>query len=212
MDQMRGDRFFRATRGRVVLLLRRGERTVNDLAAALGLTDNAVRAQLVALERDGLVTDTGTQPGARRPHVTYALTAEAERLFPKAYEPVLCELLAVLGRRLTPQRLDGALRAVGRRLGGRFDRPASGAPLRERVRAAVGVLGELGGLADVEEDDGGRVAIRGYSCPLRAAVDAHPGACRVAEGLLGEIVGAPVRERCDKGESPRCRFEVSEQG
>src|SRR5881398_826577 len=49
-------RFFESTRGRIVLLLRASEKTVNDLAAHLQLTDNAVRAHLLSLERDGLVT------------------------------------------------------------------------------------------------------------------------------------------------------------
>ena len=50
-----GRRFLESTRGQVVLLLRRGARTVEELAQALGLTDNAVRSHLAALERDGLV-------------------------------------------------------------------------------------------------------------------------------------------------------------
>src|SRR5919197_4867912 len=93
-------RFWASTRGRIVLLLRRGSRTVNELAAALGLTDNAVRTQLTALERDGLVHASGTRPGTRKPNITYGLTPEAGRLFPKMYGPVLRQLLDVLAERL----------------------------------------------------------------------------------------------------------------
>ena len=39
-------RFFSSTRGRIVALLRRTSRTVDELAQALDLTDNAVRAHL----------------------------------------------------------------------------------------------------------------------------------------------------------------------
>src|SRR5215813_4960387 len=78
------ERFWASTRGRIVLLLRRGSRTVNELAGALGLTDNAVRTHLTALERDGLVQTSGTRPSPRKPTLTYALTPEAEQqLFPK---------------------------------------------------------------------------------------------------------------------------------
>jgi predicted ArsR family transcriptional regulator len=38
------DRFFESTRGRIVTLLRRTAMTTEELAKALGLTDNAVRA------------------------------------------------------------------------------------------------------------------------------------------------------------------------
>ncbi|HEX7176746.1 MAG TPA: ArsR family transcriptional regulator, partial [Pyrinomonadaceae bacterium] len=74
------ERFFDSTRGRIVSLLRDGSKTVNDLASKLELTDNAVRAHLLTLERDGLVRQSGVQRGARKPHFAYELTAEAERL------------------------------------------------------------------------------------------------------------------------------------
>jgi len=213
MSDNRNDRLFRSTRGRIVTLLREGNSTVNDLAAALGVTDNAIRAQLAILERDGLVAESGRQPGTRKPHVAYALTPAAERLFPKPYEPLLQELLTVLGRELPTEQLDEMLRTAGRGpaagVGHRGAATgASGADLRARVDAAVEVLGQLGGMASVEESADGRLMIRGRSCPLQAAVSAYPGSCRVAEAMLSEIVGAPVRERCEKGDSPRCCFEV----
>ena len=51
MKPTRGDkRFWSSTRGRVILLLRSAGRTVNDLAAAVGLSDNAVRTHLDRLD------------------------------------------------------------------------------------------------------------------------------------------------------------------
>jgi predicted ArsR family transcriptional regulator len=58
-----GERFFGSTRGRLVRLLRGAARTVEELAAALALTDNAVRAHLATLERDGLVQQAGVRRG-----------------------------------------------------------------------------------------------------------------------------------------------------
>ena len=54
----RDERFFPSTLGQVMqamTLLRGGDRSVEELARALGLTDNAVRAHLVTLERDEIV-------------------------------------------------------------------------------------------------------------------------------------------------------------
>ncbi len=48
-------KFLESTRGRIVALLRRSGRTVEELARALGLTDNGARAHLATLERDGIV-------------------------------------------------------------------------------------------------------------------------------------------------------------
>src|SRR5437899_12396588 len=54
-------RFFASTRGRIIQLLRRGSRTVDELAEAVDLTDNGVRGHLATLERDGIVAQTGVR-------------------------------------------------------------------------------------------------------------------------------------------------------
>lgn len=207
MPTIRWDRrFFASTRGQVVTLLRRASRTVEELAQALGLTDNAIRAHLAALERDGLVHQHGVRRGTGKPAYAYELTPEAERLFPKAYAPVLRQLLEVLAERLAPEELESALRTAGRRIAAGQSTPPGG--LRTRLAAAVAVLNELGGLAELEERDGA-IVIRGYSCPLADVVPGHPEVCKLAEALLAEVVGAPIRERCDRGERPRCQFDVA---
>src|SRR5205085_4878834 len=104
--------FLASTKGRIVSLLRGAGRTVNELAEALALTDNAVRAQLTALERDGLVRQSGTRPGRRKPNVTYDLTAKAEHLFPKVYGLILRHLLDVLSVRFSPKKVSEILRTV----------------------------------------------------------------------------------------------------
>ena len=61
--------FFASTRGRIVLIMRRGARTVDELATALHLTDNAVRAHIATLERDGLVEEQAVRRGvSSSPH------------------------------------------------------------------------------------------------------------------------------------------------
>ena len=82
-------RFLSGTCGQVVELLRRGEATVNELAEALSLTDNAVRSHLSTLERDGLVRQSGKRTATRKPEALYSLTPEAGQLFPKAYDLLL---------------------------------------------------------------------------------------------------------------------------
>src|SRR5215212_1721165 len=93
-------RFFESTRGRIVTILRGSACTVEELAEKLELTDNAVRAHLLTLERDGLVRQSGVQRGPRKPHFSYELTPEAENLFPKAYDTLLNQLITALKGRL----------------------------------------------------------------------------------------------------------------
>ncbi|HEX6038660.1 helix-turn-helix transcriptional regulator [Longimicrobium sp.] len=200
------ERLLSSTRGQIISLLRRAPAAVGELAGALGLTDNAVRAHLAAMERDGLVEQRrGPVRGVGKPAQLYALTPAADALLPKAYAPVLGVLLQTLGERMGPDELAGLLREVGRRAGA--GRGREGADVRMRIEAAYGVLGEMGGVAEIEEADGA-VTIRGFSCPLAALVPGHPQVCQLAEAMLTEIVGVPVREQCDKGERPRCCFHI----
>jgi predicted ArsR family transcriptional regulator len=200
--------FLASTKGRIVSLLRGAARTVNDLAEALALTDNAVRAQLTALERDGLVRKSGVRRGLRKPHQEYELTPEAEHLFPKPYAAVLRELLATLKERLPPEMVEEALRQVGTRLAAGRPNPVAREPgLERRVQEAAAMLGELGGLPQMERSNGGFV-IRSASCPLSAVSAAHPEVCRLGQALVAQVVGVPVRERCARGPSPQCCFEI----
>jgi predicted ArsR family transcriptional regulator len=201
------ERFFASTRGQVVTLLRRGGRTVEDLAQAVGLTDNGVRAHLAALERDGIVRQRGVvRRGSGKPAYVYGLTPQAEELFPKAYGPVLRELLGVLAERVGSEETEALLRAVGSRMAGGRGVPAGGG--RARLEAGVALLNDMGGLAELEEQ-GDAVFIRGYSCPLTAVVPGHPGVCRMTESLLAELTGVPIQEHCERGEKPRCCFEAA---
>ena len=207
MTILSSDRFRRSTRGKVLELLRRSERTIEELAAALGLTDNAIRAQLSALERDGLVRQHGVRrgPGAGKPALVYTLSNDAEVKMSQAYAPVLGALLEELAGQMTEAQLEALLMAVGRRIAAGSAR-ATGT--REaRVNSAVELLNALGGDARVEKS-GENYLIRGSGCPLSSAVARRPETCSAVQSLLSEVIGASVVESCERGTRPNCCFTV----
>lgn len=204
------ERFFESTRGRIVSLLRGSSGTVTEMAERLGLTDNAVRAHLLTLERDGLVRQSGVQRGARKPHFSYELTSEAELLFPKAYDTLLNQLITVLKGQLPHEMLEEVLREAGRSLASAHSSGASADDMESRINNAVRVLEALGGSPHVEKNEE-TVAIKSGSCPLAHAVKEHPEVCKLAETLVAEIIGRPVRESCERSGTPRCRFELAEK-
>lgn len=202
MDQ----RFFASTRGQIITFLRRNApSTVEELAQAFTLTDNAVRAHLAGLERDGLIRQAEARRGVGKPSFTYQLTAEAESLFPKAYGPVLRNLLDVLAGQMPPQELENLLREVGKRIAGQL--PATNGNTGVRLAAAVDMLNELGGLAELEENQDSYI-IQGFSCPLALLVLPHPQTCQLAETLVAEFTGLPVKESCGKNGQAQCRFQL----
>src|SRR4029450_7064980 len=147
------ERLFKSTRGKILELLRTRERTVNDLADALRLTDNAVRAHLASLERDRLVTQAGMRPGIRKPHVTYALGPEAEHLFPKAYGRLVSLLMSIFSRQVKPRNLRAGMRAAGRAVAHEHLRELHGKTRGQRIDAALAILKEPGGAATFREED-----------------------------------------------------------
>jgi predicted ArsR family transcriptional regulator len=202
-------KFFESTRGRVVTLLRRAGFTVGELARELDLTNNGVRAHLAVLERDGIVRQRGSvrrSSGGGKPAYVYELTQEGENLFPKAYEPALRRLLDILSERLGSEESEALLKSVGRRLAEEHSVRTNDA--HARLESAVEIFSELGGLAELQERDG-TLVIRGYSCPLAGVTPDHPEVCHMAETLITELAGVPVYEHCDRGERPRCCFEVA---
>lgn len=200
------ERFLATTRGRIVALLRVGSRTVNELAEALELTDNAVRAHLAGLERDGLVEQEGVRRGIGKPAHVFRLTAEAESLFPKAYAFLAGELVREQRERLGQEGLSAVLRAVGVRAGAGAG--IGGADAAERLDGALALLASLGGEVEVVEE-AGAVEVRGHSCPLSELVLEEPRTCGFLEGFLEGVTGTAVQQHCEHGPRPRCRFEVS---
>jgi predicted ArsR family transcriptional regulator len=200
-------RLFKSTRGKILELLRTREWTVNELAAELRLTDNAVRAHLASLERDRLVAQSGMKPGIRKPHTTYALGPEAEHIFPKAYGRLVTLLMSIFSRQVKPRNLRAGMRAAGRTVAKDHLHELRGKARGQRIDAALDILKELGGAATFREEDG-KHFIYGNGCPIAAATANHPEACLLAESLLTELIGSPVKEHCIRGPAPSCRFEV----
>jgi len=197
-------------RGRIIRLLRRGDKTVDELAGELGVTDNGVRSHLTVLEDAGVIEQftvrrTGT-PG--KPATVYRVARDAEPHLSAAYAPILEALLAALENRLDTKELDALFREVGRKLAEDQEAAPKSASLAARARLAASLLGELGAEIDVEEADGGFV-IRGHACPVANAVRVQPGVCRAMEELVAGVTGANVRECCDRSNGgARCRFEI----
>lgn len=203
------DRFFESTRGRIVALLRRESQTVDELAAALDLTDNAVRLHLGTLERDGVVRAAGVRRDGSvgKPATLYEIAPAAEPSFSNAYLPFLSNLLESLGDRLESAQLRSLMRDVGRRLAAAQRTGATPPSLAARVGAASALLNALGGVTTVEREND-RLRIRGCGCPLSVAVGRRAEVCLAMQTMVGEMVGAEVRERCDRGDRPSCAFEI----
>lgn len=197
------------TRGRIVALLHRGPLTVDDIAAEMNLTTNAVRVQITSMERDGLVRRSGRRPGPTRPSNVYELTAEVEHLLSRAYVPLLTQVIRLFADAIPPDQIDTFFREAGKGLAQELvtTKPVAG-DLATRVKFASDLMNsQLGATTHVKGN--GKYVIQGLGCPLAAITGKHPAVCLAMESLVTEIVGGVVHECCDRSERPKCCFEIT---
>lgn len=199
-------RFFDSSRGKIVMLLRRNDMTVNDLAEELNLTDNAVRANLLSLERDGLVSQKGMIKGFRKPHYIYGLSENARELFPRPYGLLFNRLLTSLRSILSPTAFIERIREVGSGIG-KENKIENNASLDQKIERVLGAIESLGGAA-THVTSNGKTIISSESCPFAEAVAEHPEVCKITESMVTEILETKVTETCDRSGSPKCRFQV----
>jgi DeoR family transcriptional regulator, suf operon transcriptional repressor len=199
-----------SARGRIVTLLQHGGLTVDEIASKLGLTPNGVRVHLTAMERDGVVRRAGSRRGTTRPSSVFELTAETQQMLSGAYVPFLVQVVQLFESEWPEAEVNRFMRKAGKRLAAEVRPP--GRPtdsLRARVKAASELLNEqLGAVTHVE--DNGHLVIRSASCPLAALTGTYRSVCLAMESFVAELIGnAVVHECCERGERPRCCFDVS---
>lgn len=197
-----------AARVAVIDCVRKGSATVNAIAAELGVTDNAVRLHLAALERDGLLRRRGmVRSGqAGQPAIEYEITPAGETALSSAYPQAFTALVAALGERLDARAMRAVFLDAGRRLGEHLPSAESG-NLAARATSCAKLLESLGGSVTVKQGRG-RATIQGAGCPLASAVRAQPATCSLVEALLARTSGLAVEQKCQHGDHPACRFEA----
>src|SRR5262245_52814277 len=176
------------SRGRIVASLKRGALTADEIATQLELTGAAVRAQLIAMERDGIVQRAGQRSGTTRPSQLFELTAEVEQLFSGAYIPLLLELVRQSATSVQTRKFNELMRRTGRGLAAALPRSVPGAPLAARVSAVIELMNEQFGSTMTVEKANGHYTLKGYGCPLAALTGNHPAVCLAIESLLGTLL------------------------
>lgn len=206
---MHADRFFTTTRGKIVTELRRkGSASATDLASAFGLSPNAVRQQLVVLERDGLVAERPVRRGPTKPTLEFSLTDEAGKLFPQAHDKMLSAVLREVRSQFGTPAIDRIFDGLSKRAVERARRHVSGSTPQEKVAQLVEMLREDGVVAEVSLIDGG-FALHEHNCPYSNVAQEHPEMCHVIHNVIEETIGAePEQTESLARGGKECRFEM----
>lgn len=171
-------------------LKRHGRGVIPEIAESLALSVETIRSHLRSLRSSGLVQRLGSRSnGPGRPEIVYALTAEAETLFPTGEALMLRDFAAFLRDRgqdaLMTEFFDEQLETRRALVRERID---SADPV-DRLHALVGMLNEEGFMAETSTDDEGRRTLRLCHCPYRTLVDATPAPCRSELRFIRDVLG-----------------------
>jgi predicted ArsR family transcriptional regulator len=206
---MHADRFFQTTRGKIVSeLRRRGSASATDLARTFELSPNAVRQQLVVLERDGLVAETPVRRGPTKPTYEFSLTAEADKLFPQAYDKMLTAVLREVRSQFGTAGVEQVFDGLSRRAIERARLAVTATKPEERVAQLTEMLRKSGVVAEYSLIDGG-FALHEHNCPYSSAAKEHPEVCQVIHHVIDDALGgehAQTESLAHGGKE--CRFEL----
>ena len=206
---MQVDRFFQTTRGKIVAeLRRRRSASAVELATEFGLSPNAIRQQLVVLERDGLVVERSVRRGPTKPTYEFSLTPEAEKLFPQQYDRMLSAVLREVREASGEAGIAKIFEGIAKRTSQKVtDRVATPTP-EGRIAALTGVLREQGVAADYSLIEGGFL-LHEHNCPYASVVKEHPEVCSVIHSVIDSAVGGAHNQTESLATGGNaCRFEI----
>lgn len=205
------DRFFESTRGKIVGALRdRRSASAFDLAQIFGLSPNAIRQQLVVLERDGLIAGKSVRRGKTKPTVEYSLTSEADRYFPQRYDKMLNAVLREIRETGGDDAVKAVFEGIGRRAAERLNKGnVIDLTSEDRLATVVSALKASGVTAAMEKTDRGTLLLHEHTCPYASVVAENPEACSAIHTILDSVVPGKAQqvESLATG-GGECRFEI----
>jgi predicted ArsR family transcriptional regulator len=185
--------------------------TIAAIAGELGLTYEAVRQQIAAMEREGWVRAELPDESTRavgRPLARYHLTVAGEHTFPKLYDHLTNTLIATAARTFGHDELTKLLAAVTEQQIAHWMPLLEGRPLEERLEMMRELYMREDPFTTTESGEGDLRLIE-RNCPYLNTALEHPELCSTSVSTLRRLLGFHVErvERFQSGQG-RCVFRV----
>ncbi len=196
-----------------MLLKRRPDSSLAEIAKRIGTSRVAALRHLAALEKGQLVSRSYRHQGVGRPPVLFRLAAASQRLFPEAYTEMSLSALGFIEAHMGREQVVGLLhersRELRERYRGRFDNPR----LERRIAELARLREEGGYMAEVGTHRGNTTEMLEHHCPILAIAGVYPEACEVERRMFESLLDAKVdvAHRVVAGD-PVCRFLVRPRG
>ena len=205
VPQRTGERF-------LVLLKTRGPLSSAQIGAALSITDEAARQQLVKLANEGFVEGIAEANGVGRPMQVWRLTQAGNARFPDAHAELTVQLLRTIRTELGEDALDKLISAREQETRTNYAAEmADATELRERVARLAAIRTREGYMAEWSEEGEGFLLVENH-CPICAAASMCQGFCRAELAVFQEVLGAEAQvtrvEHIPAG-ARRCAYRIT---
>ena len=196
------------------VLLREGEATAGQLAAALGVSVQVMRRHLRSLQDDGLVEASAPHEGPGRPSNVWHLTAEGQGRFPDGSETFALGLLHTLTESLPADTVEQVLRQQAEEKAADYRHQIGGGPLGQRIERLVELRRREGYVAECRRDDdseGPAWVISEFHCSVMRIAEQYPVVCdqelRLIRHTFPDCAVERVHWRLEGGHS--CGFLIA---
>lgn len=195
----------------VLLLKNKTGLTADEIAEQLGISRNAVRQHLTALENDRLLQRGETCATGGRPKQLYVLTDKGRECFPRHYSWFAELLVGSLVERAGSEGLSEQLSALGQQVGRQLTVQYAHllTPGVDRARVLAGLMDELGYVARSSRSEAGEPLIEADNCVFHALAERHPEVCAFDLALMGTFTGRDIEhQECMARDGKVCRFRL----
>lgn len=191
-----------------LLLDSRQGMSLDEIAAALNISRNAVKQHIVGLENSDLIKKDAFKITGGRPSRNYVLTEKGINRFPKQYawfcNLILAELKAEMG--------EEAFRRYMARLGAKFAQTLmpqfNGKEPAERITALIETMQTLGYHA-IEDQNNSPPTIQAFNCVYHDLAQQYPELCEFDRALISTLLDRPIEQtRCMACNDCSCQFLI----
>jgi len=195
-----------------VSLKRQGSATIAQLAEELELTGEAVRQQLLQLQREGWIEPKITRSPERsrtgRPATAYVLTTAGDHLFPKQYDALNVSMIDAVAEEFGEDAARRVLKNVAEAKIAATEPTLRGLSLPERIKKLKDWYLTDDPYMEIEEvGDGYRLVER--NCPYINTAMRRPSVCSVSVNALSRLLGVRVvRDETFQAGHGRCAFHI----
>jgi DeoR family transcriptional regulator, suf operon transcriptional repressor len=183
--------------------------SIDEIAAKLEISRNAVKQHLVVLEKQQLVREAALNSTGGRPARSYALTEQGVNRFPKQYAWFCSLLIDELATGMDTQALEQMMWKLGVKLGKSLLPQFSDKQPAEKLEGLVQLMQSLGYHAEIDSV-GTETGIKAVNCVYHDLAKKHPEICYFDQALIATLLDKTILQTaCMAKNDCACCFKLA---